>query len=63
VFAHLPADVEALAIVTATPIASQDPDGQTQRLMGQRTDDIEASGGATRRNCSARSRPRTSPTS
>ena len=42
VFAHLPADVEALAVVTATPIASQDPDGQTQRLMGQRTDDIEA---------------------
>jgi hypothetical protein len=42
VFAHLPADVDALAVVTATPVASQDPDGQTQRLMGQRTDDIEA---------------------
>jgi hypothetical protein len=42
VFAHLPADVDALAVVTATPIASQDPDGQTQRLMGERTDDIEA---------------------
>ncbi len=42
VFAHLPADVDALAIVTATPIASQDPDGQTQRLMGTRTDDVEA---------------------
>ena len=27
VFAHLPADVDALAVVTATPIASQDPDG------------------------------------
>ena len=27
---------------TATPIASQDPDGQTQRLMGDRTDDVEA---------------------
>ena len=42
VFAHLPADVDALAIVTATPIASQDPDGQTQHLFGERTDDIEA---------------------
>lgn len=42
VFARLPADVEALAVVTATPIASQDPDGQTQRLMGLRTDDVEA---------------------
>jgi len=42
VFARLPADVDALAVVTATPIASQDPDGQTQRLMGERTDDIEA---------------------
>ena len=42
VFAHLPADVDALAVVTATPIASQDPDGSTQRLMGERTDDIEA---------------------
>ncbi len=28
VFAHLPADVDALAVVTATPIASQDPDGR-----------------------------------
>jgi tetratricopeptide (TPR) repeat protein len=42
VYAHLPADVDALAVVTATPVASQDPDGQTQRLMGKRTDDIEA---------------------
>jgi hypothetical protein len=42
VFARLPADVEALAVVTSTPIASQDPDGQTQRLMGERTDDVEA---------------------
>ncbi len=42
VFTRLPADVEALAVVTATPIASQDPDGQTQRLMGGRTDDVEA---------------------
>jgi hypothetical protein len=42
VFSHLPPDVDALAIVTATPVASQDPDGQTQRLLGQRTDDVEA---------------------
>jgi hypothetical protein len=42
VLARVPADVEALAVVTATPIASQDPDGQTQRLMGGRTDDVEA---------------------
>jgi hypothetical protein len=42
VIAKLPADTEALAVVTATPIASQDPDGQTQRLMGTRTDDVQA---------------------
>ena len=42
VYAGLPPDVDALAVVTATPIASQDPDGQTQRLMGERTDDVEA---------------------
>jgi hypothetical protein len=42
VFANLPAEIDALAIVTPTPIASQDPDGQTQRLMTDRTDDIEA---------------------
>ena len=40
--AALPADVDALAVVTATPVASQDPDGQTQRLMGDRTDDVQA---------------------
>ena len=42
VFAHLPADVDALAVVTATPVASQDPDGSSQRLMGLRTDDVDA---------------------
>lgn len=41
VFANLPADVEALAVVTPTPIASMDADGQTQKLMGGRTDDVE----------------------
>ena len=38
----LPADADALAVVTSTPIASQDPDGQVQRSFGNRTDDIEA---------------------
>ena len=42
VLTRLPEDVDALAVVTPTPVASQDPDGQTQRLMGARTDDIEA---------------------
>ncbi|MFO1287571.1 MAG: alkaline phosphatase D family protein [Rubrivivax sp.] len=42
VLARVPADIDALAIVTATPLASQDPDGQTQRLMGGRTDDVQA---------------------
>ena len=42
VFSRLPDDVDGLAVVTATPLASQDPDGQTQRLMGHRTDDVEA---------------------
>ncbi|MBI5716792.1 MAG: alkaline phosphatase D family protein [Burkholderiales bacterium] len=42
VLTQVPADIDALAVVTATPLASQDPDGQTQRLMGGRTDDVEA---------------------
>ena len=42
VFSNLPADVEALAVMTPTPIASLDPDGQTQKLMGIRTDDVNA---------------------
>ena len=38
-----PPDADFLQVdVTATPVASQDPDGQTQRLMGERTDDVEA---------------------
>ena len=41
VIASLDPDVEALAIVTPTPIASIDPDGQTMRLLGDRTDDVE----------------------
>lgn len=39
---HLPDDIEALAIVTPTPIASMDASGQVQRLLGDRTDDVQA---------------------
>jgi hypothetical protein len=42
VLANLPGDVEALAVVTPTPIASLDPNGQVMKLMGDRTDDVEA---------------------
>ena len=42
VFANLPADVEALAVATPTPIASLAPDGSVLKLMGDRTDDVEA---------------------
>jgi hypothetical protein len=38
----LPADIDALAVMTPTPIASLDPAGQTLKLMGGRTDDVEA---------------------
>ncbi len=38
----LPKDVDALAIMTPTPIASLDPEGQVLKLMGERTDDIES---------------------
>ena len=41
VIASLDPDVEALAIMTASPIASMDPDSQVQRLLGDRTDDVE----------------------
>ena len=42
VFTRLPPDVEALAVVTPTPIASVDPNGQSLKLFGERTDDVEA---------------------
>jgi hypothetical protein len=42
VFANLPPDVETLVVVTPTPIASVDPNGQIMKLMGDRTDDVEA---------------------
>lgn len=41
-FADLPADVDAIAVVTPTPIASLDPNGQVMKLFGNRTDDVEA---------------------
>ena len=34
-------EVEQLVMVTASPIASMDPNGQSQRLIGRRTDDID----------------------
>jgi len=42
VFANLPPDVDLLAVVTPTPIASVNPEGQIMKLMGDRTDDVEA---------------------
>jgi hypothetical protein len=38
---QLASDVEALVVVTPTPIATMAPDGQTQKLLGRRTDDVE----------------------
>jgi hypothetical protein len=40
--ADLPPEVDALALVTPTPIASLDPNGQVMKLLGDRTDDVEA---------------------
>jgi hypothetical protein len=42
VFDNLADDVDALVIMTPTPIASLDPNGQVQKLMGKRTDDVES---------------------
>jgi hypothetical protein len=42
VFANLPPDVDTLAVMTPTPIASIDPKGKVMKLMGDRTDDVEA---------------------
>jgi len=42
VFANLPSEIETLVVATPTPIASIDPHGQVMKLMGDRTDDIEA---------------------
>jgi hypothetical protein len=42
VYANLGSDVDALAVVTGTPMASMDPDGQVMNLLGDRTDDVDA---------------------
>jgi PhoD-like phosphatase len=42
VLSSLPEDVDALVVMTPTPIASLDPHGASQKLVGGRTDDIEA---------------------
>ena len=42
VFAGLPEDVDVLVVMTPTPIASMDPHGASQKLVGRRTDDVEA---------------------
>jgi hypothetical protein len=41
-FAALPEDVDALVVMTPTPLASMDPHGASQKLVGGRTDDVEA---------------------
>lgn len=41
-FDTLTEDVDALAIMTPTPIASMDPAGQSQKLLGNRTDDVDS---------------------
>jgi len=41
-FAALGEHVDVLVIMTPTPIASMDPDGASQKLVGGRTDDVEA---------------------
>ena len=42
VFGNLPPDIDAIAVITSTPIASIDPEGATMKLMGDRTDDVDA---------------------
>jgi hypothetical protein len=42
VLENLAPEVDALVVMTATPIASIDPGGQTMTLMGDRTDDVDA---------------------
>ena len=39
---NLSDDVDALAIMTPTPIASMDPAGQSQKLLGNRTGDVDS---------------------
>lgn len=37
----LPAEIDTLVVMTPTPIASMDPFGTSQKLVGRRTDDVE----------------------
>jgi hypothetical protein len=41
VFSTLDASFDTLVVVTTVPIVCMDPDGQTQFLIGRRTDDVE----------------------
>jgi hypothetical protein len=38
---HLAEDIDAVIVVTPVPIVSDDPYGQTQLIVGSRTDDVE----------------------
>jgi hypothetical protein len=42
VLGALPADVDALVVMTPTPLTSMDPNGASQKLLGGRTDDVVA---------------------
>ncbi len=42
VLGALPTDVDALVVMTPTPLTSMDPNGTSQKLLGGRTDDVEA---------------------
>jgi hypothetical protein len=39
---EIPPEIDALVVMTPTPIASMDPHGASQKLVGRRTDDVEA---------------------
>jgi len=41
VFAALPSDIDALALVVPLPLTSMSPTGKAQSMLGDRTDDIE----------------------
>ena len=42
VFAAIPDHIDVLVVMTPTPVASNDPRGASQKLVGGRTDDVEA---------------------
>ena len=41
-FASLGEQIDVLVVMTPTPVASMDADGASQKLVGRRTDDVEA---------------------